>query len=124
MPGITPMEAVATALLVASLAFTVAAVVGILRLPDFYSRLHAVGKCDTAALGFATLALALLSGDFVLGLKLALVWTILAMANPTATHALARAARLAGVPVWRAESAGEPPGSSPGDGERTGRPPR
>ncbi len=114
--GLTTLEAVATALLAGSLLFTLAAVVGLLRLPDFYTRLHAAGKCDTAGLALAVLALALLSGDVILALKLALIWGVLAIGNPTATHALARAARRAGVPVWtRGSTASEPADASPGD---------
>lgn len=118
MPGISAVEAVAAALLVGSLAFILAAVVGILRLPDFYTRLHAVGKCDTAGLALATLALALLSGDLVLALKLAAVWAILAVANPTGTHALARAAGRAGVPVWTADGAARRKSRRDGDPSR------
>lgn len=117
MPSLTALEVVAAVLLTGSLGFTVAAVVGLLRLPDFYTRLHAVGKCDTAALALAALALALLSGDPILGLKLVAVWVLLALANPTATHALARAARRAGVPVWTVEAADE--GAPPRPGERS-----
>lgn len=100
MFGLSPLEGAAALLLAGSLLFTLASVVGLLRLPDFYTRLHAVGKCDTAGLALAVAALALLGGDLILGLKLALIWVVLAGANPTATHALARAARRSGVAVW------------------------
>ena len=98
----TAVEALAVLLLAGSLFFTLAAVVGILRLPDFYTRLHAIGKCDTAGLSLALVALALLSGSAAVAVKLALVWVFVALAGPTATHALGRAARRRGVPVWRA----------------------
>lgn len=99
--GLSPVEALAALLLAAALFFTLAAVVGILRLPDFYTRLHAVAKCDTAGLSLAVLALALLSGDPSVAIKLLLVCLFVAVAGPTATHAIGRAALRRGVPVWR-----------------------
>ncbi len=107
---ISPVEGFAALLLACSLFFTLAAVVGILRLPDFYTRLHAVGKCDTAGLLLALAALALLSGDPAVAMKLAFVWLIVAVAGPTATHALGRAARRSAVPQWHPA---EPPIPAP-----------
>ena len=107
---LTLTEALAVLLLAAGLFFTLVAVVGILRLPDFFTRLHAIGKCDTAGLSLSLLGLALLARDPAVAVKLALVLILVAVANPTATHALARAARKSGVPVWGADEAGDPPG--------------
>ena len=105
--GIPVVETLAAVLLAGSLFFSLAAVIGILRLPDFYTRLHAVGKCDTAALSLALAGLALLSRDPAVAVKLALVWVFLAAAGPTATHALGRAAHRSGLPVWRAGATGK-----------------
>ena len=107
---LTLTEALAVLLLAAGLFFTLVAVVGILRLPDFFTRLHAIGKCDTAGLSLSLLGLALLARDPAVAVKLALVLILVAVANPTATHALARAARKSGVPVWSADEAGDPSG--------------
>ena len=98
--GLSVLETLAALLLAGALFFTLAAVVGILRLPDFYTRLHAVSKCDAAGLLLSVAALALLSRDPAVAIKLALVWVFVAIAGPTATHALGRAAYRAGVPVW------------------------
>lgn len=112
-PGSWPIEAAAVLLLAASLFFTLTAAVGVLRLPDFYTRLHAIGKCDTAGLALAVLAFALLGGGLATAVKLLLVSVFLAFAGPTAAHALGRAARHSGVAVWRREAAttttAEPP---------------
>lgn len=99
--GFPALEAAAVVLLVASLFFTLAAAVGVLRLPDFYTRLHAIGKCDTVGLALAVLAFALLGGSLGTAVKLLLVSLFLAFAGPTAAHALGRAARRSGVAVWR-----------------------
>lgn len=105
------IEAVGALLLTAGLFFVVTAVIGILRLPDFFTRLHAVGKCDTAGLSLSLLGLALLSGDPAVTVKLVLVLVLVAVANPTATHALARAARRSGVPVWGEDKPAGPAGA-------------
>ena len=54
---------------------------------------------------------ALLAGDTMVTVKLVLVFVLVAFANPTATHALARAAARTGVKVWRAD----PPAESRGE---------
>ena len=110
MSWLTLTEALAVLLLAAGLFFTLTAVVGILRLPDFFTRLHAIGKCDTAGLSLSLLGLALLARDPAVTVKLLLVLILVALANPTATHALARAARKSGVPVWGASEAADPSG--------------
>lgn len=94
------IDAVAVLLLAAGAFFIVAAVIGVLRLPDFYTRLHAVGKCETAGLTMSLLALAILAHDPEVTVKLVLVVLFVGLANPTATHALARAARRSGLPMW------------------------
>lgn len=81
--------------------FILAGVVGILRLPDFYTRLHAMGKCDTLGVGLMVAGLALQGGSLQDGLKMALIVVFVALANPTATHALGRAAHRAGLTPWR-----------------------
>ena len=108
--GLAWTDAIAVLALATGLFFTLTAVVGILRLPDFFTRLHAIGKCDTVGLSLSLLGLALLARDPAVAIKLALVLVLVAVANPTATHALARAARKSGLPIWGAEAREEPPG--------------
>ena len=108
MAGLSLVEALAVPILAAGLFFTLAAVIGILRLPDFFTRLHAIGKCDTAGLSLSLLGLALLAGDPAVTVKLVLVLAFVAVANPTATHALARAARRSGVAVWSEREPAKP----------------
>ena len=70
-----------------------------------------------AALGvvLTVSALVLAAGPSLLGAKLALVAVFLLLANPTSTHAIARAALRTGLRPWRREAGGSPPG-----GEATG----
>ena len=88
-------------LLSMGLLFILAAVIGILRLPDFYSRLHAMGKCDTLGVVLVLLALALYHGLSLNSVKILLIAVATSLANPTATHALGRAALRAGLTPWR-----------------------
>ncbi|MDQ4116025.1 MAG: monovalent cation/H(+) antiporter subunit G [Actinomycetota bacterium] len=79
--------------------------VGLLRLPDFYTRIHAVSLTDTAGLGLILLGLLLRAPEWGVAIRLLLVLAFLVLTSPTATHALAQAARMDGVESW---SAGEP----------------
>ena len=76
--------------------FTLVAGIGLLRLPDFFSRVHAIGILDTLAAGLILFGLLLQSDDWLVAVKLALVFIALLITGPTATHALARAALHAG----------------------------
>ncbi|MDF1562037.1 MAG: monovalent cation/H(+) antiporter subunit G [Deltaproteobacteria bacterium] len=73
---------------------------GLVRLPDFYMRLHPAGKADTLGAALILTGLAVLAGPTLLALKILLVEGFILLANPTATHALARAACKAGLPMW------------------------
>jgi multicomponent Na+:H+ antiporter subunit G len=66
--------------------------VGLLRMPDFYTRLHAAGLMDTLGAGLVMFGLMLQAGFTLLTVKLILILVFLWFTSPTATHALARAA--------------------------------
>ncbi len=70
---------------------------GVLRLPDFYTRLHAAGVTDTLGSLLVLFGLILLSGFTLLSVKLALVGLFLLLTSPAATHAVANAAHKAGL---------------------------
>jgi multicomponent Na+:H+ antiporter subunit G len=85
---------------------TVTGAIGLLRFPDFFTRLHAVSVTETLATWAILLGLALQSGLTQTTLKLALIWLILLFTGPTATHALAKAALHGGlVPMADEEEA-------------------
>jgi len=90
----------ADALLMAGLFFVLAGVVGVLRLPDFYTRLQATGKCDTLGVGLMVAGLALGEPPSLHTLKMLLILAFVAVANPTANHALGRAAIRSGLRPW------------------------
>jgi multicomponent Na+:H+ antiporter subunit G len=72
--------------------FVMAGTIGVLRLPDFYTRLHAAGMTDTLGAELILLALIFQSDSLQMVLKLLLVAFFLLVASPTATHAVAHAA--------------------------------
>lgn len=83
--------------LTAGLFFVLAGTIGVIRLPDFYTRLHAAGMTDTLGAELILLALIFQSGFSQLTLKLLLVAFFLLITSPTATHAVAHAAYQAGL---------------------------
>lgn len=75
--------------------------VGLLRFPDFYTRVHAVGLTDPAGAGLILLGLLLRVNTWETAIRLLVILLFLILTSPTATHILAHAARRDGVPVWR-----------------------
>lgn len=71
--------------------------VGVLRFPDFYTRLHAASVTDTGAVTVMLLGMALLAPHWLVLFKLGVVWVFLFLTGPTASHAIANAAHTAGL---------------------------
>lgn len=80
---------------------------GLIRLPDFYSRMHATGKCDTLGALLVLTGLAIYNGFNLVSLKILFIVVFIFVANPTATHAIGRAALVNGVQPWTRESKGD-----------------
>ena len=78
--------------------------VGILRMPDIFTRLHAVGITDTVGVASILLGLALIAGWSLVLIKLIIILALLMLLNPTASHALARAALHGAKKPWLANS--------------------
>lgn len=97
------MTVLAGLLLVAGAVFLIAGTVGFVRLPDFFTRMHAIGKADTLGCLLTLLGAACLAGWSLVALKLVLVAVFIFVANPTATHAVARAGLLSGMKPWTAD---------------------
>lgn len=71
--------------------------IGIIRLPDFYSRTHATSKSDTLGMMLVIGGLIIFEGWDINSAKLLLVLLFIALSNPIGSHALARAAHKTGV---------------------------
>jgi multicomponent Na+:H+ antiporter subunit G len=93
------------ALLAAGLVFFLGGTLGLLRMPDFYTRLHPAGKMDTlgslALLGGLVLHHLASGGSVLVGLKILLILAFIFAANPTAVHAITDAGLRAGLKPWR-----------------------
>ncbi len=102
---------IVTILLAAGVFFMLSGAIGLLRLPDFYTRLHATGKCDT--LGEVLIIFGLLLYHIfvyspgaelsvqLVPVKLLFLIGFIFLANPTATHAIMKAAYNTGLKPWK-----------------------
>ncbi len=109
------MTWIAALFLIAGLIFFTGGCVGILRLPDCYTRLHAAGKLDTLGglmmvSGLALYSIVPLTLESILaGIKLMLIVVFIFLSSPTATHAMVDAGIRAGLEPWSKEPPGETP---------------
>lgn len=87
--------------------FMIVGTLGVLRMPDVYTRLHAAGMTDTMGAGFLILGMCLQAGIGLLTLRLLLVYAFLLFTSPIGTHALARAALAGKVEPYRAPLDGD-----------------
>ena len=78
--------------------------VGLVRMPDFYTRMHAASVTETLGAGFMLIGLMLQAGLTLVAVKLAMIGLLILFASPTATHALAKAALLSGLKPLLAEN--------------------
>ena len=93
----TLVDVLSWACLLTGGAFCVIGAVGLLRMPDFYTRMHAASVIDTLGAGFMLLGMFLQAGLTLVALKLGMIALLIFFASPTATHALARAAMVRGL---------------------------
>jgi multicomponent Na+:H+ antiporter subunit G len=84
-------------LIAAGLALIAGGTLGLLRFPDFYTRLHAVHAADGVGSVLFVLGLALVCGDPALALRLVLLALLIAALSPTLSHVWASAAHAAGL---------------------------
>ncbi|MYA50140.1 MAG: monovalent cation/H(+) antiporter subunit G [Chloroflexi bacterium] len=95
------MSIAGTVLIALGLAFMVITALGMIRLPDFYSRVHAVSKSETLGITLVLFGLILHEGATMVSLKIGLILVFVAVANPVGAHLLTRAALRTGQMPWR-----------------------
>lgn len=98
------LDIVSGLLLAVGSLFVLSGGIGLLRFPDFYTRIHAGGVTDSAGAGLILLGLLLQTTNWSTGIRLVLILLFMMLTGPTATHTLAQAARRDGVPVWRRDN--------------------
>ena len=88
----TAIEIVSWLCLVAGGAFSIIGAIGLIRMPDFFTRMHAASVTDTLGAGLLIIGLILQAGFTLIAVKLLFLALLTFFASPTATHALAKAA--------------------------------
>jgi len=71
--------------------------IGVLRLPDIYTRSHAAGITDTLGAGLILIGLMLQGGFTLVTVKLVLILVFIAFTSPTSTHALIHTVHASGI---------------------------
>ena len=83
--------------------FLLASAIGMLRLPDFYCRLHAPGNSETLGVMLSFMGLVIYEGLTLTSLKMIMIFLLIFLSNPIGTHILSKAAYKSGHHVWTLE---------------------
>lgn len=102
--GVLLAQVLSALLLLVGVLFLLGGTIGLVRLPDLYSRAHAASKCDSVGAGSILVGLVLHHGVAVADLKLLLLALLVLVSGPTTAHALARAGYRTGLAVWQRRS--------------------
>lgn len=100
------IDAASWILLAAGGFFCIVGGIGLIRMPDFYTRMHAASVTETLGADLILLGLILQAGFTLVAAKLAMIGLLIFFASPTASHALARAAMLRGLKPRLADAEG------------------
>ncbi len=92
-----PIEVLSWVLILSGSVFVIIGGIGLLRLPDFYTRIHAAGITDTLGAWLILIGLMLHEGFTLNAAKLAMLLFFMLITSPLASHALAKAAFLRGL---------------------------
>jgi multicomponent Na+:H+ antiporter subunit G len=95
----TLLQYIAIFFIFGGLFFFIVGVVGLIRLPDVFTRMHAMGKCDTLGTGMILIGLMLFISDITNVTKLILILIMIATINPVITHLIAKTAYNRGTPM-------------------------
>ena len=97
------IDVLSWACLLAGGLFCAIGALGLLRMPDFYTRMHAASVTDTVGAGLILLGLILQAGPTLVAVKLAMIGLLLFFTGPVAGHALVKAAMGRGLAPLLAE---------------------
>lgn len=103
----TPFELLVVALVAGGVFFNFVAMVGIIRLPDLYTRAHATSKSDTLGTILSLAGVALVLGSDVAAAKTVFLLVFMLITNPTAAHAITRAAYDQNITPWTTDEEGK-----------------
>jgi len=88
---------VSGACLLVGSAFAMVGGLGLLRLPDFFTRIHGAGITDTMGAGLILIGLLFQAGPSLIGVKVVMILLLLWITGPASTHALAKSAITSGL---------------------------
>jgi multicomponent Na+:H+ antiporter subunit G len=97
------IDAASWACLVAGGTFCIIGTIGLIRMPEFFTRIHAASVTDTLGAGLILVGLVLQAGFTLVAAKLLMIGVLILFTTPTATHALARAGLARGLKPLLAE---------------------
>ena len=100
---ITLREFIAGLFLAGGAFFLLASAIGMLRLPDFYCRLHASSNSETLGVMLSFMGLVIYEGLTLTSLKMIMIFLLIFLGNPIGTHILSKAAYKSGHHVWTLE---------------------
>lgn len=95
------IQSIAALLIVLGALFFIAGIVGLLRFPDVYTRLHALTKADNLGLGLVVAGLVLQADAWTEVFRLGAIWLLALSTSATVAHLVARAALREGLEPWR-----------------------
>jgi multicomponent Na+:H+ antiporter subunit G len=102
------VDAISWLCLAAGGVFCVIGTIGLIRMPDFFTRIHAASVSDTLGAGLILLGLVLQAGLTLVAVKLLMIGLLILFTSPTATHALAKAGLARGLKPHLAEDRSAP----------------
>ncbi len=97
------------ALAVAGGVFMIVGAIGLLRMPDVFTRMHATSVSDSLGAGLILVGLMIIAGPTLVAVKLLFLALFFGLTSPVATHAVARAALHAGIKPMLADDSPPPP---------------
>ena len=103
------LDLVSALCLAAGAFFCLVGGIGLVRMPDFFTRVHAASVTETLGAGLLLLGLILKAGLTLVSVKLAIIGVLIYFASPTASHALAKAALIAGIKPVLADPVADQP---------------
>jgi len=104
----TALDLLSWACLIAGGAFCIIGGIGLVRMPDFYTRVHAASVTETLGAGLTLIGLAIQAGLTLACAKLVIIGILILFMSPTGTHALTRAALVRGLDPVLAKDGGGP----------------
>jgi multicomponent Na+:H+ antiporter subunit G len=98
---VTIREAATVVLMVVGAVLTLLAALGMVRMPDLYSRMQSATKASTLGVGCTMLAVAIDFADLAITTRVVLIVAFVFLTAPISAHMIGRAAYYVGVPLWK-----------------------